>query len=389
MDAFLYDIPTKVAFGRGQIELLPAFVQEFGSKVLLLYGGGSIKRAGIYDEAVRLLQEHQITWFELPGVEPNPQIATVRRGVELCKAHGIEVLVPIGGGSTIDCAKAIAVGAFYDGDPWDIVKDNTLVQDALPIVSILTVAATGSEMDSSAVISNSETHDKAEINDMRLYPRYSILDPTYTFTVPAYQTAAGTADIMSHIYEYYFSGAEVPDIERDMMNAILRVCVQYGPIAVQDPANEKARANLMWAASWAINGFIACGNYSSWPCHAMEYQLTNRYNLTHGHGMAIIDLAWMQHILSERTVPAFVEYAREVFGIAGEDPMEMARLAIARTREVYERMGLSLTLSSIGATPEDDLGAMARQAVEEFGLDDAGEMSLGIEDVTQIYKSCY
>lgn len=389
MEPFLYDIPTKVAFGAGQIRMLPEFVQEFGSKALLLYGGGSIKRTGIYDEATRLLQEQQITWYELPGVEPNPQIATVRKGVELCKEHGIEVLVPIGGGSTIDCAKAIAVGTYYDGDPWDIVKDNSLVQNALPIVSVLTVAATGSEMDSSAVISNSGARDKAEINDARLYPRYSILDPAYTFTVPAYQTAAGTADIMSHIFEYYFSGADVPDIERDMMNAVLRVCVRYGPIAVKEPENERARANLMWAASWAINGFIACGNASSWPCHAMEYQLTNQYNVTHGHGMAIIDLAWMRHILRGGTVLPFVEYAREVFGITGDDPVETARLAIERTREVYESMGLTLTLTSIGAGPEDDLGAMARRAVEEFGLDDAGSMSLSVEDVTQIYQSCY
>lgn len=389
MDAFLYDIPTKAAFGAGQIRMLPAFVHEYGSKALLVYGGGSIKRAGIYDEAIRLLQEQGITWYELSGVEPNPQIATVRKGVSLCKEHGIEVLIPIGGGSTIDCAKAIAVGAFYDGDPWDIVKDNSLVRDALPIVSVLTVAATGSEMDSSAVISNSEEHDKAEINDIRLYPRYSILDPAYTFTVPAYQTAAGTADIMSHIFEYYFSGAEIPDIERDMMNAVLRVCVRYGPVAVREPENEQARANLMWAASWAINGFIACGNASSWPCHAMEYQLTNHYNVTHGHGMAIIDLAWMQHILGERTIPMFVEFAREVYGITGESPLETARLAIERTRKVYESMGLSLTLSSIGAGPEDDLAAMARGAVEEFGLDDAGVLSLSTEDVTQIYRSCY
>lgn len=389
MERFIYNVPTRIAFGRGQIEMLPKFIREYGTKVLLVYGGGSIKRTGIYDDAIGLMKKAKITYMELSGVEPNPQIATVRKGVEICKKEGIEVLVPIGGGSTIDCAKAIAVGAFYDGDAWDLVKNNDLITQALPIISVLTVAATGSEMDSSAVISNAEVQDKAEINAEILYPKYSILDPAYTFTVPAYQTAAGTADIMSHIFEYYFSGADIPDIQADMMDAILKVCIRYGPIAVKEPDNEKARANLMWAASWAINGFIACGNFSSWPCHAMEYQLTNQYHVTHGHGMAIIDVAWMKYILNNKTVKAFCRYAANVFKITEGDPVEIAKQAISQTEKVYESMGLPLSLRSIGAKDLNDIPAMAQKAVEEFGLNDAEDMSLSIEDVTNIYKSCY
>ena len=389
MERFISNVPTRIAFGRGQIEMLPKFIREYGTKVLLVYGGGSIKRTGIYDDAIGLMKKAKITYMDLSGVEPNPQIATVRKGVEICKKEGIEVLVPIGGGSTIDCAKAIAVGAFYDGDAWDLVKNNDLITQALPIISVLTVAATGSEMDSSAVISNAEVQDKAEINAEILYPKYSILDPAYTFTVPAYQTAAGTADIMSHIFEYYFSGADIPDIQADMMDAILKVCIRYGPIAVKEPDNEKARANLMWAASWAINGFIACGNFSSWPCHAMEYQLTNQYHVTHGHGMAIIDVAWMKYILNNKTVKAFCRYAANVFKITEGDPVEIAKQAISQTEKVYESMGLPLSLRSIGAKDLNDIPAMAQKAVEEFGLNDAEDMSLSIEDVTNIYKSCY
>lgn len=369
--------------------MLPEFIREYGEKVLLVYGGGSIKRSGIYDDAVSLLKENNISYCELSGVEPNPQIATVRRGIELCRKEHVQVLVPIGGGSTIDCAKAIAVGVFYDGDAWDLVKHNDRITDALPIVSVLTVAATGSEMDSSSVISNAEECDKAEINADLLYPKSSILDPAYTFTVPAYQTAAGVADIMSHIFEYYFSGMEIPDIQKDMMDAVLKVCVRYGPLAVKEPDNEKARANLMWAASWAINGFIACGNFSSWPCHAMEYQLTNRYHVTHGHGMAIVDAAWMEHILCERTIPDFTRYAGAVFGIRGGEPFETARAAIAETRNVYKKMGLTLTLCSIGAKDRGDIPEMAEKAVTEFGLDDAGTMSLTVSDAVRIYESCY
>ncbi len=389
MNNFEYNIPTKVAFGRNQIEKLPEYVKEYGSSVLLVYGGGSIKKIGIYDKVLSLFAEHGISFFELSGVEPNPQIATVRKGVEICKDNHIDVLVPIGGGSTIDAAKAIAVGAFYDGDVWDIVKDNSLITDALPIVTVLTVAATGSEMDSSSVISNAEEKDKAEINDDILYPRASILDPSYTFSVPAYHTAAGVSDIMSHVFEYYFTGEDVLDIETGMMEAVLRTCIKYGPVAVEEPNNERARANLMWAASWAINGFIACGNESSWPAHAMEYQLTTRYGLTHGHGMAIIENAWMRHRCNESTLPLFVRYGVNVFGIdEGLPNTTIARMAIEKTSEVYEKMGLSLTLRSIGAKDENDIPEMAKNAVEEFGLDE-GNLALSVADVEAIYRSCF
>ncbi len=389
MNNFEYNIPTKVAFGRNQIEKLPEYVKEYGSKVLLVYGGGSIKKIGIYDKVLSLFAEHGISFLELSGVEPNPQITTVRKGVEICKKNHIDVLVPIGGGSTIDAAKAIAVGAFYDGDVWDIVKDNSLITEALPIVTVLTVAATGSEMDSSSVISNAEQKDKAEINDDILYPRASILDPGYTFSVPAYHTAAGVSDIMSHVFEYYFTGEDVLDIETGMMEAVLKACVEYGPIAVEEPDNERARANLMWAASWAINGFIACGNESSWPAHALEYQLTTHYGLTHGHGMAIIENAWMQHRCNENTLPLFVRYGVNVFGIDESLPnTTIARMAIEKTREVYEKMGLSLTLRSIGAEDESDIPEMAKNAVEEFGLDE-GNLALSVADAEAIYRSCF
>ena len=388
MENFIYHIPTKIAFGKGQIQRLPEFLAEYGSKVLLLYGGGSIKKNGIYDEAVRLMKESGITYHELSGVEPNPQIATVEKGIKICRENNIEVLLPIGGGSTIDCAKAIAVGVFYEGDAWDIVKNNDYITKALPIVSVLTVAATGSEMDASSVISNEALRDKAEINSELLYPKVSILDPTYTYTVPPYHTAAGVADIMSHIFEYYFNGDTILDIQRAMMNSVLRTCVRYGPVAVEHPDDEAARANLMWAASWAINGFVAGGTFSSWPCHGMEYQLTNQYHVTHGHGMAIMDIAWMKHILNENTLPAFLEYGREVFDIEGTD-MDTAGIIIQKTAEFYESIGLTLTLRSIGAQNKDNLNQMAQQAVEEFGLDCGGPLSLTIEDVKQIYEACF
>ena len=191
------------------------------------------------------------------------------------------------------------------------------------------------------------------------------------------------------VFEYYFSGADILDIEKSMMDAILKICVTYGPIAVKEPENKKARENLMWAASWAINGFIACGNYSSWPCHAMEYQLTNKYHVTHGHGMAIIDASWMRHIVGEATYDAFKRYAKEVFQITGGTAYEIAMKAIEQTEAVYRDMGLTLTLQSIGAKNKDDISEMAEKAVDEFGLSNAGSMSLTKSDVIKIYESCF
>ena len=388
MNRFIYSIPTKIAFGKGQIKMLPEFIKEYGKRVLLVYGAGSIKKSGIYDEVVGLLNENDIIFSQLSGVEPNPQVETVRRGIDICRKEKVEVIVPIGGGSTIDCAKAIAAGAGFSGDVWELVKDNSLISSALPIICVSTVAATGSEMDTSAVISNHEKKDKAEIESSLLYPKASILDATYTFTVSPYQSAAGVADIMSHVFEYYFFNDEIMDIQRDMMLGILKTCVRYGSIVVDEPDNEKARENLMWAASWAINGFISCGAKSSWPAHALEYQLTIRYGVTHGHGMAIIDSAWMKHILNKKTLPYFVRYGKEVFGINDEDADTVALKAIEKTMDFYKKMGLSLTLESIGLKDPKDITQMAKNAVEEFSLDNGGEMSLTDDDAMEIYKKC-
>ena len=389
MKNFMYSIPTKVAFGRGQIVNLPAFVREFGNSVLLVYGGGSIHRNGIYETAVKLLTDAKIRVEELAGVEPNPQIGTVRKGIDICREKNIDVILPIGGGSAIDCAKAIAAGFFYDGDPWDLILDNEKVKKALPIICVLTLAATGSEMDVSAVISNEKTGEKKELDSELVFPKYSILDPSYTFTVPAYQTAAGTADIMSHVFEIYFNGDHVLEIQKGLMESILRTCIHYGPIAVSKPEDEAARANLMWAASWAINGFINCGTESYWPCHTMEHPLSGYYSITHGHGMAIIENAWMEYIVNDKTMQMFSEYGKNVFGLGDEwTPMERAKKAISCTKEVYRHMGLSDTLRSVGVNSREKFALLAQRAIEDAPLEKCN-YPLMVEDVINIYESCF
>ena len=255
MENFIYSIPTEIYFGKGQIANIGRIVSGYGRKALLVYGGGSIKRNGIYDDVVKIFKENGIAWCELSGVEPNPRITTVREGVKLCREEGVEVLVPIGGGSTIDCAKVIAGAVSYDGDAWDIVLNPAKVVSVLPIVTVLTLSATGSEMDTFAVISNLETNDKIGTGHEDMRPKASILDPSYTCSVSAYQTAAGTADIMSHIFECYFSNVQGYMQDR-MAEGLLRTCIEFGVRAVQNPEDYEARANLMWTSSWAINNFI-------------------------------------------------------------------------------------------------------------------------------------
>lgn len=383
---FMYSIPTKVAFGKGQIAKLPEFVAEFGKNVLLVYGGGSIKKIGIYDEIYSLLGKDRVNIVELSGVEPNPRVTTVNKGVKLCRDNNIDVILAVGGGSTIDCSKAVAAGYYYDGDVWDIISKGLTVTKALPIISILTLSATGSEMDMMAVISNDDTQDKLAFGAEAVIPKYSILDPTYTYSVPKYQTASGTADIMSHIFEVYLNGNKPLDIQKSMMESILKTCIKYGPVACEEPANEEARANLMWASSWAINGFISYGVESPWPCHSMEHQLSAYYNVTHGHGLAILTPVWMRYILNEDTMPRFVDYGKNVFGIDSSLPdKEIAELAIEKTKEVFDKMGLADTFKSIGIADDTHFEEMAEKAC--WGLDNCNPPLLK-EDILKIYESC-
>lgn len=387
MQNFLYSIPTKVAFGKGQLDNLPAFIKEYGDSVLLVYGGGSIKRSGLYDTIIKLLDFNNIKHWELSGVEPNPKVTSVDAGAALCKEHDIKVVLPIGGGSSIDCGKAISAATFYDGPAWDLVLDNSKVTKTLPIIAIPTMAATGSEMDLFSVISNMETNDKMDLNSREFYPKYSILDPEYTFTVPKYQTASGTADIMSHIFEIYFNGVPDTFIQERVMEGLLQTCVKYGPIACEEPDNYDARANLLWTSEWAINGFIACGKSGAWPCHAMEHQLSAYYDVTHGHGLAVLTPVWMKTILCDKTLDMFVNYGVHVFGISPEKaPMDIANEAIEKTKELFLRMGLSLSLRELGIPDKEHFEIMAQKASEETKY---AFIPLEKEDVIKIFEECF
>lgn len=383
MENFIYSIPTKIYFGKGQVKEIGNIILQYGKKVLIVYGGGSIKRNGIYDDVTSILKEHDISYFELSGVEPNPRITTVRKGVELCRKEGIDVILPIGGGSTIDCAKVIAASASYDGDAWDIVLDPEKIKNVLPIVTILTLAATGSEMDTYAVISNLETNDKIGTGHEDMRPKASILDPSYTFSVPAHQTAAGTADIMSHIFECYFSNEEGYMQDR-MAEGLLKTCIEFGVKAIQEPDNYEARANLMWTSSWAINNFIDLGKGVDWSVHPMEHQLSAYYDITHGVGLAILTPHWMDYILSEKTVDKFKDYGVNVWSIdSKKDPYDIAHEAIQKTQDYFRSMNIPMTLREVGITDETHFEEMAQKASRSLKY---AYVPLSADDVVAIYK---
>lgn len=384
MENFIYSVPTTIYFGKGQIKHIGEIVSEYGKRVLLVYGGGSIKRNGIYDDVTTIFENEGIVYHELSGVEPNPRIITVRKGVELCREHDIDVVVPIGGGSTIDCAKVIAAAVTYKGDAWDIVLDGSKIESVLPIVTVLTLSATGSEMDTFAVISNMETNDKIGTGHVDMRPKASVLDPSYTCSVSKIQTAAGTADIMSHIFECYFSNKRGYMQDR-MAEGLLKTCIEFGVKAVNDPENYEARANLMWASSWAINNFIKLGKSVQWSVHPMEHQLSAYYDITHGVGLAILTPHWMRRVLNDVTVAKFKEFGVNVWGIDAEkDPFEIAYEAITKTRDYFAAMGLPMTLKEVGIEDDSNFDIMAEKA----GANLKGAfVDLTKEDVRKIFDN--
>lgn len=385
MNNFVFNVPTTIFFGENQLAKLGTSLSSYGKNVLLVYGGGSIKRNGLYDAIIEQIGK-EFTITELSGVEPNPRLETVQKGAELCKENEIDVVLAVGGGSTIDCAKGIAAARFYEGNPWDFTSNSRLVKKALPIVTILTIAATGSEMNGGSVITNLETKEKLSFHSRHVIPKTSILDPTYTFSVPKYQTMAGSADILSHLFENYFNKTADTMVQDGIAEGLMRTVYHYTPIALETPDNYAARANLMWASSLALNGLTGSGKAGTWSCHGMEHELSAYYDITHGIGLAIITPRWMAHILNEETAEKFAMFGHRVFDIPLEDDlMSVAKRAIQLVYETFVNWGVPMTLGEVGI---DDtlLEEMASQAVEHKPLGVETFVPLSKEDVLTIFK---
>lgn len=370
MRNFDYMTPTRLIFGENAIAKLPEVMGAIGKRVLLTYGGGSIKKIGLYDSVKELLKDFEIV--ELPGIQPNPKYdPSVLDGVRLCKEHDIDVILSVGGGSVLDCSKAIAAGACYDGDPWDLISYKVKAKKALPIVDIITLAATGSEYDCGGVISRTETNDKIDYIDPLLFPVCSFLDPRYTFTVSKKQTAAGCADAMNHIMEQYFC-EDTTLLNDGFCEAGLKSLMVNARKCLENPEDYTARAEMMFACTLGCNGIYALGNSESgWPMHAIEHALSAYYDITHGEGLAIITPRWMRHILSDRTLPRFVKYGVNVFGIDPSLPeREIAERAIDATYAFFESIGIPMHLREVGIG-EERLDEMSHHITVNEGLENA------------------
>ncbi|WP_449621692.1 iron-containing alcohol dehydrogenase [Robertmurraya sp. Marseille-Q9965] len=385
MKNFTYYNPTNLIFGKGQLEQLKTELPKYGTRVLLVYGGGSIKRNGLYDQVVSLLKELDVTLFEVSGVEPNPRISTVRKGVDICKSEGIEFILAVGGGSVIDCTKAIAAGAKYDGDAWDLVTKKAFAAEALPFGTVLTLAATGSEMNSGSVITNWETKEKYGWGSPATFPRFSILDPVNTFTVPKDQTVYGIVDMMSHVFEHYFHLEENTLLQDRMCESLLLTVMETAPKLINDLENYDHRATILYNGTMALNGMLSMGYQGDWATHNIEHAVSAVYDIPHGGGLAILFPNWMKHNLQVKP-ERFKQLAVRVFGVdpTGKTAEEAGLEGIEKLRQFWNSIGAPSRLSDYDID-DSQLEVMADKAMinGEFGR----FKKLNHEDVLAIYRA--
>ncbi len=388
MENFEYHTPTRLIFGKDVIGRLPEVVRPLGHRILLAYGGGSIKRLGLYDKVKELLKDFEI--YELGGIAPNPKYdPSVLEGQRICQEKHIDAILSVGGGSVLDCCKAIAAAAKYDGDPWDLISYKVKATAALPIVDVMTLAATGSEYDCGGVISRTETNDKTGYLDPLLYPVCSLLDPTYTETVNAKHTAAGVADAINHAMEQFFVSPS-NSVADGFCETLIKTLMKFGPAALNHPDDYEARAEIMLACTFGCNGLLSLGAASSvWPMHGIEHALSAYYDITHGEGLAIITPRWMRHILNGRTLARFVKFGVDIYGISpGLPPHEIAEQAIDKTFGFFkDTMHMPMTLREVGID-ESRLTEIAAHIAANEGLDDPSSFApLTEKDIHEILKA--
>lgn len=387
MNNFIYDIPTKVYFGKNQLENnLSKEIKKFGSKVLLVYSGDTIKKIGLYDKVIKELKDNEIEVFEYSNIEPNPRHTAINEASKICRDNDIDVVLAVGGGSVIDSSKVITAGKYYDGDVWDLVLRKHSIEKTMPLINILTISASGSEMDNNAIISNKETHEKKGLKSDLFWPKASFLDPTITYTVNKYQTACGSFDILSHLMENYFSRLDGLEMLDNVMEGIMQAVIKYAKIAYNDPENYIARANLMWASSWAINGYTRMDRQPNvWVCHLLEHQLSAFYDITHGLGLAIITPKYLRYVLNENTVDRFYRFGVKVWDIDPNLPkMEVAEKAIENLEKfIYEDLKLTDNLHDLNI---DDryFEQMASRICSKGPVQ--GFIDMDKEDIIKVFK---
>ncbi|MCV2516267.1 iron-containing alcohol dehydrogenase [Bacillus subtilis] len=388
MENFTYYNPTKLIFGKGQLEQLRKELKRYGKNVLLVYGGGSIKRNGLYDQVTGILKEEGAVVHELSGVEPNPRLATVKKGIDLCREHDIDFLLAVGGGSVIDCTKAIAAGVKYDGDAWDIFSKKVTAEDALPFGTVLTLAATGSEMNPDSVITNWETNEKFVWGSNVTHPRFSILDPENTFTVPENQTVYGMVDMMSHVFEQYFHNVENTPLQDRMCFAVLQTVIETAPKLLEDLENYELRETILYAGTIALNGTLQMGYFGDWASHTMEHAVSAVYDIPHAGGLAILFPNWMRYTL-DTNVGRFKNLMLNMFDIdtEGKTDKEIALEGIDKLSAFWTSLGAPSRLAdyNIGEEKLELIADIAAKEMEHGGF--GNFQKLNKDDVLAILRA--
>lgn len=393
LDNFMIWVGTQIFFGKTALEHLPEGVNRFGKRILMVYGGGSIKRNGVYDQVTSILKENGNFVVELGGVQPNPRVSLIRKGIEVARENKVDMVLAVGGGSVIDSAKGIACGYYYDGDVWELAGKTVSTDKVLPVLTVLTIPATSSEMATGSTWLNDTIvpHKKAGAHGPYMRPRVSYLNPEFTYTLPAKQTAAGVSDIMSHIIESYFSNEKRAYLQARTAEGMLKTLIKYTPIALAEPDNYEARANIMYCGSWGNNGYIVKGNYVSWSVHGLENSINEACDNTHGEGLAVLTPHWMRWAMRDENLYRYVDFAVNVFGVDPTLPeREIAERGIQELEAFYEKIGMPKKLSELGAKYED-----IEKYAERFNLpgtmayQDGAFIPIRFQDAVEIYKAAF
>lgn len=387
---FDFYAPTRIVFGKDTEKGIGSILKPRARKVLLHYGSGSIKKSGLYDTVASSLKQSGIDFIELGGVQPNPRLSLARQGVALCRQEGVDLILAVGGGSVIDSAKAIAMGTYYDGDVWDIYEQFKFIEKALPVATILTIPATGSESSNNTVLSDESKQLKLGYGHPLLHPVVSVINPELFFTLPPNQIANGVADMMSHVFERYFTTTVHTDLTDGLCEVTLKTIMKNGPAALSDPHNYDAWAELGFVGTVAHNGLVGMGRMQDWACHGMEHELSAIYDVAHGAGLAALTPAWMRYVYRDN-INMFVQFAVNVMGLGDSyrEPEALVLKAIDRLQEFFHRMGLATALSGLGIG-DDKFELMAKKATRlayggpEFPL--GGFKKLQWQDILAIYR---
>ncbi|MBO3801164.1 MAG: iron-containing alcohol dehydrogenase [Thermoproteota archaeon] len=386
MENFEFISPTKIIFGRDTESLVGDEVKKYSNKILFHYGGGSIKRIGLYEKVVNSLEKAGVKFIELPGVKPNPRLSLVQEGIKICRENKIDFILAVGGGSVIDSAKAIGVGVPYEGNVWDFYIGKATPRETLPVGVILTIPGAGSEASNSSVITNEEGWYKRSLDNDVIRPKFAIMNPEVTFSVSPYYTACGVADMMAHVMERYFTNTVDTDLTDRLCEATLKTIIKNAQIVLEEPKNYAARAELMWASTIAHNGLLGTGRTGDWASHLIEHELSGLYDVTHGAGLAVIFPAWMKYVYKHR-IDKFVQFAARVWSIEPNfESLEKTALeGIEQLKEFFKKLGLPTTLKELNV-PEKKFEEIASRCTNNGTSTVGNFVKLSKEDIVKILE---